>query len=719
MRFKLSKGYILSALLLALFSAGCGVWNNFTTYFNLYYNIADLFEQAELDIKNQKRPIFSTDEIVIPGNAVSNLNKVIEKASNLMQFHGETAFVDDALLIIGKCFYYQKNYLKANRKFTELATMPDTDLLLEAQLWIGKTQMSLKEYAKGTETLSKVIAQAMTEGEDEIVVEAYAELVRYRIKKEDYIQAISLINEMLSSIDNEEVKAEVNYELAKLYSKTKDYKSSIAALEQVFELSPTYDIEFMAQIELGRNYRFLKQFDKAERIYENLFREDKYKDKRDISHLELGLTFFENNKIPEAMDEFTYTDTAFTTTSSSGIARLKKGEIYQYHIVNYDSAALYYQRAFNSSAPMEYLSQAREKDELFRKYKYILSNVVDNRKLLKYALNDSLYISDSIMIADSIKVLQKIIMDSLELVQQNNPERGGQNNNPPTVSLKLPIRPVYSADSIKALCAKNELELGNLFFTEFNALDSAYKYYNNIVTEFPATWFYPNALFAIGSYYSSVSDSVKADSIFNFIYDNFKHNTIVNAAAEKLKKPLIDFDADSAKKLYVEAENLTNNGSQSASVLKYYEIFTKFPKSTIAPKALYAGGYVLENNLYLLDSAAVLYDSLMVKYPGTEYANKVIPKLMVYKQEKDRLQRAITDSLNKIALADSLSKFAVKDTLVSDTTIIASNIEENKTPVITQEEKKKEEKPTEIKTEVISNQQLQNQRRGRGRYPSH
>jgi hypothetical protein len=101
MKFHISlKKFIF--LLPAFLIFGCSIWGDFTTYFNLYYNTKDIFNQAEDAINSQKQDLFSTDELTVPGSAVQLLNKVIEKASQILQFHKESAYVDDALLMLAK-----------------------------------------------------------------------------------------------------------------------------------------------------------------------------------------------------------------------------------------------------------------------------------------------------------------------------------------------------------------------------------------------------------------------------------------------------------------------------------------------------------------------------------------------------------------------------------------------------------------------------------------
>jgi len=56
-------------------------------------------------------------------------------------------------------------------------------------------------------------------------------------------------------------------------------------------------------------------------------------------------------------------------------------------------------------------------------------------------------------------------------------------NNPPK-------RPKITEDSLKTLLSKNQLELGNLFLSEFNMPDSGYKYYYSNLTEYPNSMYY-------------------------------------------------------------------------------------------------------------------------------------------------------------------------------------------------------------------------------------
>ena len=67
----------------------------------------------------------------------------------------------------------------------------------------------------------------------------------------------------------------------------------------------------------------------------------------------------------------------------------------------------------------------------------------------------------------------------------------------------------------------------------------------------------------------------------------------------------------------------------------------------------------MENDLSMYDSAAVVYDTMSVHYPKSEYVVKISPELTTYKLFKKEKEKAAEDSLKKIEqkefLADSLT----------------------------------------------------------------
>jgi tetratricopeptide (TPR) repeat protein len=734
MIFKLKQYFKYFAVFFipALFLTGCGAWENFTTYFNLYYNTVDAFEEAEKSIYEQKRDLFSTEELQIPGTTTQQLTKVIEKASKILQFHSNSSFIDDALLMLGKSFYYQKNYQKALRKFQELiATQSESDLSLETYLWIGKSYMRLKDFQNGLSTLDAVIDTAVTEEEEGILKEAYVEEIVYHLGNKNYANAITISKQFIETTSDDEVIAEVYYELGKLYLEIDDIANSIAALSRVNDYSPSYNVEVGANIALAKALRESGKKEEALEILEEMGDENKYSDNYSEIDLETGITLTELGRDDEALELFTYVDTTYSTTPFSGIARYKKGELYELKIKNFDSAAVFYQKSVGGSTPPEIIVAANSKIQKFKKYQTIAADLYEQEKQLTYILHPEIFVRDSVeYYADSIETAEMELAeaqfnafnipdttksdttksdttstDSTKVpnnqvpgnnqqladnqppgnppvnTQNNKNQPGGRNvkNDPrnPGGNIpgqpndqqeqekkKPPVRPVISADSVNSLLAKTKFELANLFFSEFNLPDSAYFYYNDIAVNHNDSTYLGRALFGIGSFYETKGDTVKSDSIYNIIYDRFKTEKIVNSAAMKLKKPVIDLDFDPAKNLYMEAEKMMLEKNYNESLSKFIDISNTYPQSNYASKALYAGGWILENELKMLDSAASIYDSIAVRYPQSAYTARVKPKLTTYKVDREGKAKALKDSLN------ALQKVKI-DSLKGDSTGIA------------------------------------------------
>ena len=722
--FKKTSAIILSAL----FLYGCGVWTNFTTYFNLYYDTSNLFSQAENDINQQKKDLFSNEDIQLPQSANASLAKVVEKCSQILQFHAQSSYVDDALIMLGKSFYYQANYQKALRKFEELiATQPKSDLIMETKLWIGKTQMKLKDFNNGLIMLKSVQATAEKNDENKIAQDALVEQAKYYIYQKDYNRAIDFSNQLLKVSKDDNIKAEVAYELGKLYSKVNDPNNAITSFEKVTTYSPTYDVEFNSQIELGKTLRETGQDDKALKVFDSMSKEQKNSDVMDVIFYQRGLTLYKMNKLQESVDQLIKVDTSYSRTPSAGLASLELGRIFLNDYKNFDSAGYYFNRAIISTAPQDSIAKAKTHTELIKKYKLLYSNYNNDLHEYNYALDPNLFIKDSIAYINELEELKresadtvgyifgkvdtmnvdknkadslniaKMKSDSLEIARRHADSLLTRNEKIGDVKMKLteapqaqmierkpPVRPTQPIDTLKYQLVNSEFDLGNLLFTEFNLPDSAYKYYTDILTNYPGTSIQGSITYALGSYYLTINDTVKADSIFNYVYDHFKNESIVNAAADKLGKPLIDFNFDPARKLYSNAETQMLNGKFDSSASNFYQIYLTNPKSPFAAKALYATGWVLSNKLNLNDSAVVIYDTLTKLYPRTVYAQNVLPQLNYYKEEIARIKKAAEDSLLAIKTKT--------DSLKSDSSLVKNE----KVAVLTNESSINQNKDTNI-----------------------
>ncbi len=727
--------YLIVILFLLLFS-GCSIWENFTTYFNLYYNTSSLFEDAEKEILSQKRDLFSIEPLIVPATAKTSLTKVIEKSSKLLQFYSKSSYVNDALMMLGKSFYYQGNYLKSKKKFEEFlaAETDDEEEITEANLWLAKCDFELRNFNNALKLLEEVRSKAVEEDYEEIIKESYVQEIKYRIKEKNLIKAITLANEFAEVYDDDVVRARIYYELGNMYSELNDDNNALLAYEKVFENEPDFDLEITATIKYANALRDNNQPDKALKVFEDIRKKDKFRESYGEIDFQIGKTLVELGDYNRAYDQFKIVDTTYKNTVFASASNFELAELFRTRFMNYDSAGYFYNKASTSTLPEDYKEKAKNSNQLFTKYGNLRKEinrfdkqlfysqnpevfikdssdyVADSLKLLTEflerkemqeiwsgvdtllnpknpLLKDSIFIKDSIFVRDSLIKIDSLIQiglfnpnDSIGLKQKlidslnaqrlkdlQDPKNILKNSKVSLDSVKFKRNPPrklrISIDSAKTVLAKSSLELGNLFLTELDVQDSALVQYENILQNYPSLVYYPNTLYALGSYYLTVNNKSKADSLFEIIYDKYKDRTIVNAAANKLNKPLINIGFDPAKDEYASAEDLMLEGNYDQSIIKLYSIYNNFPKSLVAPQALYTTGWILENDLFLMDSAAVVYDTLIAKYPASQYVKQVSKKVTAYKQEKTRLEQMLKDSLA-----------ALNNKNIYDSTFIAENI---------------------------------------------
>ncbi|MFI5238095.1 MAG: tetratricopeptide repeat protein, partial [Ignavibacteriales bacterium] len=309
-----------------------------------------------------------------------------------------------------------KNYLKGRRKFEELiSSQPESEYLLEAKLWIGKCNMRLKNYSDALVILVEVRKEAVEEGEDEILQEAFIEEIVYRKTIKDFPGAIQSATEFLEASDNDEIKAEVWYEVGNLNLEIENISEAVVAYKNVFEYSPDFDLEVSANLKLGRALREIGEAEEALLLFEDMKSEDKYAEKYADIELEIGKTQSVLGNYNEAIEQLTYVDTTYKNTPSSGAAKFELAYIYETGFVQFDSAAVYYKKASASTLPPEYIDGAKEKNRLFTRYVILSNHHSKYGKQLFYftypeefAKDSMKYVQDSLLIAQEIANVQEL-----------------------------------------------------------------------------------------------------------------------------------------------------------------------------------------------------------------------------------------------------------------------------------------------------------------------
>jgi len=713
-----------SLFLLMIVLSSCGIWTDFTTYFNTYYNAKTLFDQTEEEVLKQKKDMFAFREeqqpnlqygvqpnpqagyqygaqtntqlgvqtntqvgtqtgtqysgvpqgVQLTGSLSQNLTKVIEKCSKILQYETNSSYFPDALFMTGKAFFYMQEYAKAQRKFLELANLGETKYSLENKLWLAKTYLQLRSFDEGLKLIEDVKADAIKNDKEQLFDDASIAKVSFFIFREEYLKAADECKNYLSVSKNDESNALVCYELGKIYLKLSDEQNALQAFSSVPKYSPTVEIEFRSRIEYCRLLKQLNRIDECESALETLRYQGKFKNYLDEILIERGEIYDDKDQPKLAVDLYRDVDSTYRQSPSSGIASMKLGEIYERRYRDYDSSYKYYKKVALSLAPREMKTRSDNRARNFEKYFQIKNQLDDYNLKITYLKNPSRYLQDSLdydfayrQYQDENRRLAEGQTNQMnqaqtqqelnnEFIQRQKAMLQQQTNLKDTKNIPLktliaqgrakkPERPNFSVDSVNTLVAQEMYNLGSNFFSELNVPDSAAFYFKEILKDYSNKPVKVQTMYALGTYYQTVNDTVRADSLFKYIYDNFPKNLLSNAAAEKLglvkqeKIITIAKNIDPAEKFYIEAEKIYYEKKYEAAIDSFRNIYKNYPTSLYAPKSVYYIGLIYEDDLKMLDSAAAAYGKLTKDYTKSPLVNLVMAKYSEFMNEKEKQKR--------------------------------------------------------------------------------
>ncbi len=265
----------ISALLLLniIFISGCA-------YFNTFFN-------AKQAYKRGVRAVEADPQGNVSSNAITDFNLAIEKASKLLELHPGSKYVDDALLMIGRCYYFMGDFDKSKRSLEDLFNnLPNSKLIPEARTVYA--QILLEEDRPG---LVELEYRKIIENEHSSQIyknEAYFGLANLLIFNEDYDGAIEQLMELVSEVEDEEFKSEIQLKIAQSYFEKGEYLSAAEEFVKINEFDPSIEVEFLGYIGRGNCLINLELYEEAVTLYREVLVKSEFWDNYVDIYIELA-----------------------------------------------------------------------------------------------------------------------------------------------------------------------------------------------------------------------------------------------------------------------------------------------------------------------------------------------------------------------------------------------------------------------------------------------
>ena len=284
-----SRSILISARSLVLLgfllsSAGCGRisfvserYDNFTAYYNTFYNAERSFREGVEVLDQTTAPIDRREYIDVfpaPEQAVNDqkFQASIDKSADVLRDHPNSKWIDDALVLIGKSYYYQRNYVSAEQKFREAIDLGSA-LEDEARLWLARTLIASGSHDEARDHLQTSLgADDLSARWEPSLRLALGEL---HVKRGAFEEAVDELAAGLEDIRDNRLEARGWFLLGQVYETLGRYEEAVDAFDRVTGAHPRYELSYAAQLSAVRIEGLYVDGDSALRKLRRMERDDK------------------------------------------------------------------------------------------------------------------------------------------------------------------------------------------------------------------------------------------------------------------------------------------------------------------------------------------------------------------------------------------------------------------------------------------------------------
>ena len=673
-------------VLISVLGVGCA-------YFNTFYNAKQYYKKAY----NETRKNLTDKPTSVEKNYYQ---ESIDRSLTLVVRYPESKYVDDALLLAGKAYYYRQEYFKAKRKFLELLTnYPNSPYVAEAQLWMARTHFALDEFEEAENLVSELVEKDVPKS---ILGQALYYRGKFHEKKRHFDEAADAFHKAID-YGLEDNLANALLALGTSLDTLGRFEDARKAFEKVPKATYLTELDFLGKFYYAQMNKKLGNTDEALTDFQTLLADEANARRIPDIKLQIADTYYRGGEADDAIDYYDEITQLHKGSVQAAEAFYRMARIYEKKFHDYEKALDNYLLVKETSGRSVFADTsevfARDIQRL-----QALQLVVDMGK--KGETGEALMVESEEIDEDTLtldlvydimdttagdtacyKLLRriggKIFADSV-FEEKNKTLDERQRDLDLNVGIEEDVRvdwrewieegemPSYTdleteferlqrllREREKPKMADNpelstfrvgELDrnlflLAELYMFRFESPDSAFNQYDYLVREFPDSKYTPKALYNMAYLYQThFQNPQQVELIYQTLIDEYGDDIYGKAAAKALGHEVGYSQEDSLMQLFSLAEEeLFKKQRPEEAINIYNRIWTDSMDTSYEPKVMYALGYVYENYLDSLNQAYTIYDSLLSKYPDSPFSKKIQPKVLAvknYKSEDDKTSKS-------------------------------------------------------------------------------
>lgn len=348
-----------------LFLVGCSStsflgsrFNDFSAYYNKYYNAQRSLSEGIRGFEDRMRRQPIDQDIFLPlfghSDQASMQQKPFEdavaKSADILRKHPNSKWVDDAIMTIGKAWFFTNNFVGAEEKFNDILEL-DSPLRDEANFWLARTLIASGVYEEAFTHLQAILsAEDLSSRWAPHYQLALAEL---HVQNENWEEAAMELETGLATLRDKDLAARAQFLEGQVLEQLGRYTDAVAAFERVQRHKPFYELSYAAQYSTVRILSDHIDPDEAMRRLRRMERDDKnYEHRARLAYLR-GRVLTAQGRYSEALEE--YDELLYDPTAGGGQVRgqvhYALGTFYRDVFLDYPYAAAHFDTAAGAILP--------------------------------------------------------------------------------------------------------------------------------------------------------------------------------------------------------------------------------------------------------------------------------------------------------------------------------------------------------------------------------
>jgi tetratricopeptide (TPR) repeat protein len=394
------------------------VYHNLTCHYNGYWNGNEKFKQGIRELeKNSKYNFHKVLPVTNYGakEDASSLNQymdiAIKKASIMIQRHSlyfhkkeYNRWIDDCYMLIGKSYFYKKEFPNARRTFKFIINDYDKEpVKYEAMLWLARTFIQMEEYEKAQSYLDLIKSKMGKDDMPNSVIKDFPLVyANFYILQEKFSSSMEYLYDGIDLNTKKQLITRLKFILAQIYQKENDLTEASILYKEVFKRNPDYDLAFQAKLNLAKCFESGSGNSKLiVKTLNKMLKDPKNKDYRDQIYYALAEVELKVHNDTLAINYLALSvATSVNNNFQKASSALTLADLY-FKIPEYENSQAYYDTA------MQFLPEDYPNYETIEAKTKILSEIVEN--LIIIQLEDSLQNLAAMSEEDRNVIIDKLI----------------------------------------------------------------------------------------------------------------------------------------------------------------------------------------------------------------------------------------------------------------------------------------------------------------------